>query len=300
MRIAYCLVGIVGACEWGKGIGRDIDYRLAHYWNKKNIFDINDVDVFMHSWSMEHREGLEKLYKPKASIYQEQIDFGMETIKENSTISRWYSTAMCNRLRQDYEKTHGFKYDAVMFFRYDHIFMVPVDFSKFDMERIWFRYRRPVGWVDGIRQGDNVGIVDTTKDIDLSTWEKRREFNLYPNDRVFDSFIFSKGEYIDVYAETYNELDTNSIISPHHEICLQLQRHNIWDKVDWHFFGEIETEALRALYKDPHLREGDFDINNYERFEEKYVRQNEEVMKRFKGTPDANLELAGFKTRKLI
>ena len=63
-----------------------------------------------------------------------------------------------------------------------------------------------------IRQGDNVGIVDTTKDVDLSTWEKRREFNLHPNDRVFDSFIFSKGEYIDIYAETYNELDTNSII----------------------------------------------------------------------------------------
>ena len=54
-----------------------------------------------------------------------------------------------------------------------------------------------------------------------------------------------------------NELDTNSITTPHHEICLQLQRHDIWNKVDWHFFGEIETEAIRALYKDPHLREGD-------------------------------------------
>ena len=47
MRVAYCLVGIVGACEHGMGLGRDIDYRLAHYWNKKNIFDINfSVEIF--------------------------------------------------------------------------------------------------------------------------------------------------------------------------------------------------------------------------------------------------------------
>ena len=70
-------------------------------------------------------------------------------LSDNAIISRWYSTAMCNRLRQDYEERHGFKYDAVMFFRYDHVFMVPLDFSKFDMDKIWFRYRRPVGWVDG-------------------------------------------------------------------------------------------------------------------------------------------------------
>ena len=55
MRVAYCLVGIVGSSNFGMGLGKDIDYRLAHYWNKKNIFDVNGgADVFMHSWSVEH------------------------------------------------------------------------------------------------------------------------------------------------------------------------------------------------------------------------------------------------------
>ena len=39
---------------------------------------------------------------------------------------------------------------------------------------------------------------------------------------------------------------------------------------------------------------------NFERFKEKYVRQNQEVLTRFKGTPDVNTEVAGFKTRRIV
>jgi hypothetical protein len=76
------------------------------------------------------------------------------------------------------------------------------------------------------------------------------------------------------------------INSPHHEICLKLKRDNVWDKVDWCFFGEIETEAIRALYKNPEYVSDTFDINNFEKFEEKYVRQNEKVIGRFKITEE--------------
>ena len=69
---------------------------------------------------------------------------------------------------------------------------MPLDFSKFDMDKIWFRYRRPVGWVDGVRQGDNVGIVDTTKDVDLSTWERGESLTYIPTIEFLIHLYFQK------------------------------------------------------------------------------------------------------------
>ena len=303
MRIAYCLVGIVGSSNFGMGLGNPIDYRLAYYWNKKNIFDVNpNIDVFIHSWSKEFETGLVETYKPKKYIFEKQIDFQLPTIRDNSIVSRWYSTAMCNQLRQEYEIENNFKYDLVMFFRFDHVFLVPLNLKDMDNNKIWFRHRRPVGWTDGVRSQDNIeNQIDTKKDVDLNTWESRRKFNLYPNDRVYDSFIISNRDNIDKYSDIYNEIDPENVITPHYHICLKLQKEGVWDKVDWKFFGEVDTEAIRALYKNPEYIETEFNINNFERFEEKFVRQNSEVISRFKSTSDnraknINLGNSGFKT----
>jgi hypothetical protein len=297
MRVAYCLIGIVGSVNYGMGLGKDIDYRLAHYWNKKNIFDINkDVDVFMHSWSVEHEDGLKEIYNPKEAIFEKQIDFGQETIRDNSIASRWYSTAICNQLRQVYEEEQGIVYDVVMFFRYDHVFLVPLDFSKFDMSYIWMRHGRPVGHIDGVRQVDNVEMnIDTTEDVDLSTHEARRNFNLYPRETVYDSFIFSNSKNIDIYSEIYGYLSEEDS--------------DVWDKLDFCFFGETETEAIRALYKNPEHVDKEFDIKKFNKFENEYVRQNPEVIKRFKGTintmtdelefNDLDITKSGFQTEKV-
>jgi hypothetical protein len=304
MRIAYCLCGIVGASNFGMGLGKDIDYRLAHYFNKKNIFDVNDkVDVFMHSWSVNHQEGLEKIYEPKGSLFEKQIDFGQPTIRDNAIASRWYSTAMCNQLRKEYQTKNNVSYDVVMFFRFDHIFLKPLNFDEFDLDSIWFRHRRPYGWTDGVREADNkVNDIDTEKYQDLSTRESRRKLNLHPNDRVYDSFVFSNPHNIDKYASVYEYLvnENPNINSPHAEIPNHLKRQGVWDKVDFTFFGEIDTEAIRALYRNPELTSGEFNIDKFERFPEKYVRQNTEVIKRFKFTDsnqinDLELNNSGFK-----
>ena len=286
MRVAYCLVGIVGSSKFGMGLGEDMDYRLAHYWNKKNIFDINgNVDVFLHSWSTEHSKGLIDLYKPVKSIFQPQIDFKLDTVRDNSILSRWYSTAMCNQLRKEYEQETGVEYDAIMFFRYDHAFLVPLDLSKFDMNYIWMRHGNPINHVDGVRQNDNISLnIDTTKHVKLDTIEQRRNHNLKHN-RVYDSFIFSNPQNIDTYSGIYEYYADNNtqLNSPHSEIVQHFLRHNLYEKLDFCFFGETETEAIRALYKNPELIPNtNFNIKNFERFKETYVRQNPDVIKRFK------------------
>ena len=74
------------------------------------------------------------------------------------------------------------------------------------------------------------------------------------------------------------------------KIPKQFKRNNIWDKVDFSFYGEVETEAVRALYKNPEYNSKTFDISNFKKFEETYVRQNAEVIKRFKFTQIENIE----------
>ena len=68
-KIAYCLVGIVGYTE-PQGRGKPVDFRIAHKYNKENIFGDNDVDVFIHSWSTDFKDDLIKLYKPLPSEYK--------------------------------------------------------------------------------------------------------------------------------------------------------------------------------------------------------------------------------------
>ena len=119
MRIAFCLVGIVGYVE-KYGSGKPIDPNVAHEYNKKHIFDVNDnVDVFIHSWSTEFREEILNLYKPKKHIIEEQIDFNQNDIRLNSIKSRWYSTKEVIKLKNKYEKENDFEYDFVMIYTFD-------------------------------------------------------------------------------------------------------------------------------------------------------------------------------------
>ena len=64
MRVALCLYGLIGGDE-GKGgagsSGRTIGLGYEHY--KKHLIDVNEqVDVFVHSWSVDHMKEVEKLY----------------------------------------------------------------------------------------------------------------------------------------------------------------------------------------------------------------------------------------------
>ena len=85
-------------------------------------------------------------------------------------------------------------------------------------------------------------------------------------------------------------------MSPHDECHVQLQRHNITDKLKFAFYGMdpwpekniTQTECVRAIYKNPEYVEGsEFDINKLERFEGNPGR-NQEVRRRFGvwGVPD--------------
>ena len=76
MKVALCLSGLVG-CSKKFGKGSPIDYRLPYQHFKKNISDNQiELDVFMHSWSVDYKNELIECYKPKDYIFEPQKNFG--------------------------------------------------------------------------------------------------------------------------------------------------------------------------------------------------------------------------------
>ena len=86
MKVALCLSGLVGySKKFGKG--NPIDYRLAYQHFKKNISDNQiELDVFMHSWSVDYKSELIECYKPKDYIFEPQKNFGSNYSERHSEV----------------------------------------------------------------------------------------------------------------------------------------------------------------------------------------------------------------------
>ena len=67
-KIALCLYGLIGH-EGKFGRGNIINFKLPYEFYKKNLSD-NDMDIFIHSWSYQHKEKIVDLYNPVDSIFE--------------------------------------------------------------------------------------------------------------------------------------------------------------------------------------------------------------------------------------
>ena len=118
-KVALCLSGYVGSFSvpiWQeyKSDERVLNIGYEHF--QKHLFDKNNVDVFIHSWDVGFEDKIDKLYKPKSAIYQEQIKFKIpkhlqRSVRVNDFYSRWYTQKKSVELKTQYENEHNFKYD---------------------------------------------------------------------------------------------------------------------------------------------------------------------------------------------
>lgn len=138
MRIALCLFGIIGGTKGKNGKGDLVDYKLCYEYYLKNILNYNEVDVFIHTWSVDYLDDLISLYQPKLALGNNQEDYGfINTSSEHRVLSRWDSNARSLQLKRNYEDKHNFKYDAAMVARFDLMFLKPLIFNKYDMQYFW-------------------------------------------------------------------------------------------------------------------------------------------------------------------
>tara|TARA_R110002020_G_scaffold22803_9_gene76626 strand:+ start:29 stop:766 length:738 start_codon:yes stop_codon:yes gene_type:complete len=234
MKIAFCLVGIVGYFE-KYGVGKPIDPKIAYEYNKKNIFDVNDnVDVFMHSWSTDFKDDLVKIYEPKKYLIEEQIDFKQNDIRLNSIKSRWYSTKEVIRLKSEYEKENNFEYDFVMLYRFDSCFLKNLNFGELDNRYFYSPHSSK----------DNCEPY-TVSDGSDCTCLGRESIN--------DQWFFSNSKYMNEFSKLYDNWESYGIHNPHSECIFHIKKLGLGDKIRYIFIGEQDFDVVRNFVKDSKL-----------------------------------------------
>lgn len=144
MKIAFCLHGLVGSIK-GKNYsllgGSDEVLYKSYNHNKKFILSDN-VDVFVHTWSLECADDILKLYNPKKFIIEPQIQFDIPNYIKSDTkrsfahLSRWYSFKKSIELKTEYEKESNLTYDLVLIQRFDLCWNVSLNFETINTEKL--------------------------------------------------------------------------------------------------------------------------------------------------------------------
>lgn len=148
MKNALCMYGLLGGTLDKRGKGKVVDFEKCFKSIKENILDINNADIFIHSWSVDHKEDILRLYKPLQYIIEPQLHFDYDISKfplidgpdklSNSTwgnlanTSHWYSVMKSVDLKKKYEVNTGSKYRCVMLCRFDIMFFNSILFGELD------------------------------------------------------------------------------------------------------------------------------------------------------------------------
>ena len=181
MKIALCLQGLSS----GKNDKDDLVlFEAGAATIYENIIDINNVDVFIHTW-MENEAHVKKInavYSPQDSSFDKQITFRpnkeiprslQNPNRYHSIKSRWYSHQKALELKKEYEKKHNFKYDFVMISRFDVHYFSPFHFGEYDP----------------------------------SFFYASDDF-LFPDRGLNDVWFFSNSEVMDKFSTVYDHLDS--------------------------------------------------------------------------------------------
>jgi hypothetical protein len=267
MKIAICFYGLVGSKIGKNGTGEQLDPNIAFEYYKKHLFDINeDVDIFIHSWSVEAQDTLVKLYKPKSFIFEKQREFPesknrkyineslrykitslfykifnkskYEKIKiENDkkcfrSFSRWYSSKQVLSLKKEYEKKNKFVYDTVMVTRLDIAFFRNLNFSEFDMKYFYASNRNIPPWKS----------LDGKASYEINKQELDTQF--------FDLWFFSNSKYMDIFSLVFDNLHLYNEISPHVCSKTHVDKYIGKEQIKYIFFRWFDHELIRRKFYD--------------------------------------------------
>jgi hypothetical protein len=268
MRVAICFYGLIGSkSAKGGAASEPLDPSIAFELYKEHVFDKNEnVDIFIHSWSVEHEESLLKLYKPKKFTFQDQIEFpesSNKTYMKRSFLSkinffvgsilktkkykemknhnekacfrsysRWYSSQRVLELKKLYEEEHDFKYDVVMVTRLDVGFFKDLIFSDFDMNYFYASHRNTPPWRE----------INGRPGPDYNNNYKDKEFS--------DFWFFSRSQTMDTFSKVFDELNNHDEVSPHISSKTHVDRFIGSDKIKYVFYRWFDHEMIRRKYFD--------------------------------------------------
>jgi len=210
MKVALCFIGVVGGDQGKSGKGnssRVLKIGYDHY--KKHLLDKNDVDVFVHTWSVDEKDTIEKLYKPKLSIYEPQKTFKVPSYvtgtpqRKNNHYSRWYSYKKSCDLKSKFESDNGFKYDFVMMARFDIALRTDLIFDIYDTDAF---YAANWCWMHK-KNGERVKNPDYYLLDDTSDLVHKHIGYPHNGKGLLDQWFFSNSKNMDQFVTLFDHLD---------------------------------------------------------------------------------------------
>jgi hypothetical protein len=134
MKVALCLHGLVGTDnKYGKG-KKLINHKVGFRHFKKHVININEqVDVFIHTWSVDQVDAVTETYKPVAITAEEQPKTDYDIAGKHANFCRWNSVKKVISLMDQADTD----YDWVLLTRFDISFLVDFNFSTFDKNKFY-------------------------------------------------------------------------------------------------------------------------------------------------------------------
>jgi hypothetical protein len=263
--------GIIGGSKGkdGKGTSNEV-LKLGHQHAHKHIFSKNDVDTFIHTWSVKEEKDIRSLYKPAKMIAEPQIQFKIpklwrinpaEPNRVFNVYSKWYSVKQSLDLCQQHEQETGARYDCIMVTRFDTAWQVDILFSQHDMKffyvpKICMYYYKGKGKkakkrVDALefwRNHDTMSLKDCVHGH--KGWPIPRKWGFW------DCWFFGNPKLIKKLGLVYENLKLyanqepklQKRISNHLITELHLEKYGILDKVKFYLHYLTDTPVVRYWY----------------------------------------------------
>jgi len=149
-KLAVVFNGIIGGDADRNGYGNPIDFVSCAKTIKHNIITPNSADVFIHSWSIDQKDNLVDIYKPKKYLFEPQEMFGYSLNEEERVhpnigqafraTSHYISVKRGLDLVYQYEIEHNFKYDWLLIIRFDYIILTQLHLNNLDPNNMYVVY----------------------------------------------------------------------------------------------------------------------------------------------------------------
>src|SRR5271166_2844745 len=152
MKIAICLNGamskIGGPFNTQNSLYNSnpyVNYNICYNSIKRHIVDANKdcmLDFFIHSWNIDLKNDLERIYTPKISlfenntIYNEEISKKCKDYTDFGGISKSLSIQKSIQLLEQYQNIHNITYDVVISYRPDLILIKDMNMSNYDTTKV--------------------------------------------------------------------------------------------------------------------------------------------------------------------
>ena len=266
MRIAICFYGLVGSRVNKNGEGEDLDPKVAYKYYKEFILNNakDKIDIFIHTWSIDHKKELLKIYNPKLSVFEEQKQFKksllhpdikkfksifnlknlilkflfvkkyhsrLEMLKKQSfrAYSRWYSNKRVLELMNTYQSKEKIMYDCVMVTRLDIGFFKKINFHDLELSNFYAGYRNNAPNKKNNFKGDYENELSDKEFNDL--WFISNSRDMIKFSKLFD------------LIENYN-------ISPHKSSFQHVNKYVKPKKIEYLMYRWFDFELIRRKLYD--------------------------------------------------